>query len=1042
MKNDTNSRVNEVEFSLSLCTAIQISLVRLLESWGIRPDVVTGHSSGEAAAAFAAGAITMKEALAIAWNKGTLTEDFQKRLQRKGGMLAVGMRREAAQALLDDITSGMLVVACVNSPTSVTISGDLPAIAEAEAKLVGMGVFVRRLKVDTAYHSAHMEAFAGPYMEHLEKVLSNTGDFNGVAFSSSTTGQRITHARELGPSYWVKNMVQPVEFVDAFTNMCLDGEKAVDMVVEIGPHGALAGPIRQILETETLEKLSITYLPSLTRKQDAVMAMQKLVSVLVSRNYPVNIGAVNAIDRTYQPETLYDLPHYPWNHQTRYWTEPRVNRLYRQREFPKNDLLGVRIVGLDPKTPAWRHFIRQADMPWIKDHQVQSTVIYPAAGYICMAIEGLSQLLRAHTKSFVGCQLRQVNIKKALVVPDNSHGVETQLRLRSCDKDPMLGSEGWYEFRISSVTATDEWLENCQGYITLTNTTVSKDWVTSREIDSRERNFLETGKIQPEDMFKVLRNLGIHHGPTFQNLIDISRGDNQSLVRLSAGRTADLESQIPGILYNLHPITLDSIIVSAFTALPDTTLQQQTAMLPCSIASVIVQSNDWHATETELQCYSTITRHNSRGFSSSSLTSKQVGSQCVPVVEINNLEFQVLHDSVLPTHNEKRNNSCSTINWGEDLAHTVQEDWKQRSWPAVVHGDHQTVSELELAASYFIREALASLSEYDTSCLDGHLRRLFEWMLQHEKLCRKNSASQEKMVQLLSRKDQIDCLKAFVSNRSVSGKMLCRIGENMVSILKGTVNALELMTEGDLLYRYYKEDIRIKLPYIQVQEYLRLYVHKYPRARILEVGAGAGGFTIPALQVLGGGSPEQPALFSHYSFTDISDGFLHRARQMFTAWGQLMEFKKFDLEVDPTAQSFEAASFDLILAGRSLHATKEITKTLSYLRKLLKPDGKLIIVEDTQDFLDHQLIYGVLPGWWVAEEEHRRNSPHLSVSSWNKLLQQCGFMSIELELSSSKHSLYPSSTLMVSSARGDSLPSYDPGLIVTYGTSCPPTMVR
>lgn len=99
-------------------------------------------------------------------------------------------------------------------------------------------------------------------------------------------------------------------------------------------------------------------------------------------------------------------------------------------------------------------------------------------------------------------------------------------------------------------------------------------------------------------------------------------------------------------------------------------------------------------------------------------------------------------------------------------------------------------------------------------------------------------------------------MKAFVSNRSVSGKILYRISENMVSILKGTVNALELMTEGDLLYRYYKEDIRIKLPHIQVQEYLRLYVYKYPRARILKVGAGTGGFTIPTLQVLGGGSPE------------------------------------------------------------------------------------------------------------------------------------------------------------------------------------------
>lgn len=1032
LKDAATSRLSEVELGLSLCTAVQISLVRLLQSWGIRPGAVAGHSSGEAAAAFAAGALTMREALAVAWNKGTLAEDFQKRMQRKSGMLAVGMSRESAQQFLKGLnSSGSAVIACINGPNSVTLSGDLLAIAELETKIATSGKFVRRLKVNTAYHSNHMEAFADAYLHHLSNVLSNAGHFNGVVFSSSTLGRRVDEAQELGPKYWVKNMVQPVEFVDAFSNMCIDTslsssspEKTVDIVLEIVPHGALAGPIRQILETDKLRGLDILYKSCLTRNKDAVMTMQNLVSFLVCQGYPVDLEAVNSMGDSYKPSTVPDLPSYPWNHQTRYWSEPRMNRLYRLREHPRNHLLGVRVSSTDPETPTWRHFIRQGEMPWVKDHQVQSTVLYPAAGYVCMAIEAISQFLNTPTQPAQGFCLRDIAIGRGLIIPDSNQGVEVQLRLRNCNTDRMLGSEGWFEFWISSVIATNDWTKHCRGYI---STESADEWSQKSEKQLKQRRFFSHRSVEPEKMFTKLHELGIQQGHAFQNIINVQTDNQQSVVNFSPGNVTDLTTYSTKLQPILHPITLDSVIVSAFTTLPDSGLAQKTAMLPHSIDSIFVRPGNLCAAGSEWQTHSSIDTLTSGQFTASSITTRQDGSRAVPVIEISGLCFKSLGNPLLAANGEDALNLCSHITWADDLTHLRQETLIQPLPPSEVCQYHHKTTRLESVASYFIQHALEILTHSDTQHLNPHLRKFYKWMLHQRAPTGLNESASKSLTKM-------------VRNQGISGEMLCRIGQNVAPILRGAVTPLELMTEGDLLYKYYEHDVRTKLPHVHLGEYLRAYAHKYPRANILEVGAGMGACTQVALQVLGGGTTGRAAMFSHYDFTDISGGFLRRGRERFSSWGQLMDYKILDLDVDPAKQSFEASTYDLVLACRSLHATKRIGSTLSDIRKLLKPGGKLIVIEDTEDFLDHQLIYGVLPGWWAGEEDTRQNSPNMTISSWSSAFRRCGFPSVELEVSSSDAAC-KTSTLMICSAQDDAPATQEPEVLVTYVASCPPQAV-
>lgn len=226
-----------------ICVALQICLVDLLSSWGIVPSSVASHSSGEIAAAYAAGALSFKEALGAAYYRSAFAVSDEGSAPT-GSMLAASLNQEKAEEYVAGVREGRAVVACINSPDSVTFSGDLSAINELSARLEADGIFQRKLKVPTAYHSHHMEPLAKPYLEALRKVIRPWQTLNGVVYASPVSGTILTNAKDLGPEHWVANMTQPVLFAQAFENACFDSAPAakagtasanVDFVLEIGP---------------------------------------------------------------------------------------------------------------------------------------------------------------------------------------------------------------------------------------------------------------------------------------------------------------------------------------------------------------------------------------------------------------------------------------------------------------------------------------------------------------------------------------------------------------------------------------------------------------------------------------------------------------------------------------------------------------------------------------------------------------------------------------------------------------------------------------
>ncbi len=212
--------IDDAEFAQPLCTAIQIAIVQLLESWGVRPAVTVGHSSGEIAAGYAAGLISADDAILAAYYRGKVAKD----VHTDGAMMAVGLGAEAVEPYLTD-THGKVVVACHNSPQLVTLSGDADELQAVKARLDASNVFARQVNTKgKAYHSHHMTPVAEKYENLIRAAKAQRGTSRPLATTakmvSSVTNSLLKEKTVLDEKYWSANLCSPVLFNQAVQTIC------------------------------------------------------------------------------------------------------------------------------------------------------------------------------------------------------------------------------------------------------------------------------------------------------------------------------------------------------------------------------------------------------------------------------------------------------------------------------------------------------------------------------------------------------------------------------------------------------------------------------------------------------------------------------------------------------------------------------------------------------------------------------------------------------------------------------------------------------
>lgn len=1003
-----DSRIDEAFISQPLCTAFQIALVNLFQSWAIQPSIVVGHSSGEIAAAYTAGMLTLNDAIGVAYYRGKLSSQLvPKDGSAQGAMLAAGLSAEDAKFYVEGVTSGKATIACINSPKSVTLSGDVKAIDELHSMLEEKGLFSRKLKVNVAYHSVHMKANEKEY-SRLLRDLNVQPKRQGVRFYSSVfPGIAV----ETNTEYWVQNLLSPVRFSEAMKFILESQNEQHLACIEIGPHSALAGPFKQICESLPTGA-NAEYFTSMLRHRDGVEQALNLACDMFKHGWQIDIASINFPVRKTGPRVLTDLPPYAWNHITPHWHEGRLSQNLRHRINPAHSLLGTVSDDSSDLDMRWTKYIRQSELPWLKDHVIRSEVLLPAGAYLAMALEAAKQKASMSGTQVHGYILRDITFSKVLVVPNTSDGVEVSLILEPYRQSSATASSNWNEFRVISFGPDRKAYEHCHGLISVTHN-------PNFNFFSKEKTALATmchDKAMKPGLYKQwlseAASSGNELGPSFQLVSKCCMKDEHIFCTLHVPHTSGSESPLI-----ISVPLMDSILQVTILAIAGKVRAVDGAIVPTSIAELAVSTSICGDPGHELQSRGSTKELGPRDFEGQAI----VAQDREPVVQVTGVRSVCIPRD---EESDKREDRKTKLHWGvlweEDPDHISQEDAAKR-WPTQQLAPHEVVQQvmIEKASWYCLRSAYASLTDADVVKMPPHHRNYYNWMKKRYELGPNSSLPLQKYgdQQECSSTDQntIESTLQQAAATGAQGLMVTRVGRRLLEVLRGQIEPLSLMLEDDLLSQYYAEIPGQDRVYEQAARFLRLAAHRNPTLSVLEIGAGTGyvilwlitctppekssgifktglfclrnhdlpqqtgiseadsyyvnrSATSWILKALGGYDDKYPQ-FSSYVFTDISTGFFEKARTKFKAWGSLISYKSLNIEEDLKAQDFhESGGYDIVVAANVLHATHKMDHTMSQVNKLLKPDGKLVLIEGMGGCRFYgELVFGTLPGWWLGK---------------------------------------------------------------------------
>lgn len=622
-REEAQSRINDVEYGQPLCTILQMALVDLLFSWNILPSTMVGHSSGEIVAAYCRGVLSKEDALKVAYYRGLLYSRMQTGSSSlQGAMMAVGLSESQALDWIDRVTGDSVVIACVNSPSSVTLSGDTTGIRKLYDILRLEGVFVRKLKVDGAYHSPHMEAMSVPYFEAIKDIQISGGHDLRTMFSAVTG--KIADPLELGPRNWVRNLVSPVLFYDALLSLLNPsqshpsvGKADVDILLEIGPHSTLKGPVVQVLERHGIQK--VHYLPMLTRGQNPVQTALSTAAVLLSRGVGVDVAKVNdyAEDNLkHRVIPFTNLPSYSWDHSRTFWAESRISRGYRFRNHPQRSLIGAPYPKLSAKELIWRGFQRISAQPWIEHHKIGGSIMYPAAGYIAMVVEGARQIA-TKGRPIRSFSLRQIHLVAPAIITEESD-LEYTLHFKPYDR---VSTSEWFDFSVSTSLDGQDLQLNCSGMLLIEYTPavgtgmsleLNFEYQKYRDQYCRNRRLCQSSE-NIKGFYEDLAASGLNYGSSFQRISQIRTDDRLSCYVVDIGDCSllndDMSKNRP---HTIHPTVLDAMFQSAFAAYKHPGRNLKTAMVPKSIEEVVVSASIPYEAGTQFKGYSNASKQGFR----------------------------------------------------------------------------------------------------------------------------------------------------------------------------------------------------------------------------------------------------------------------------------------------------------------------------------------------------------------------------------------------------------------------------------------------
>ena len=964
-KGPSSSRIGEATFSQPLCTAVQILQVDLLQAAGIHFDAVVGHSSGEIAAAYAAGFISAEDAICVAYYRGLHSRLASGPNGKPGAMMAVGASAKDTQELCDDPEfCGRVCIAAINSPVSVTLSGDRDAIEELKVILDDEKKFARILKVDKAYHSHHMLSCSEEYLNSMTALnirVDNGG--RSTWFSSVHNGENMSGRQELlKGTYWDSNMTSSVLFEKAITN-AYTALGPFDCALEVGPHPALKGPTLQIIQEISGSELPYTGL--FRRNASAVESVAEGLGYVWSRLGKDAID-LQEYDRYVSGDCpcklVKGLPTYAWDHDE-YWNESRYAKAIRLRPDPVNELLGHMTPDSNEQDIRWRHVLKPIEIPWLLGHRLQNQIVFPAAGYVVTALEAAMAMCKQKRVSASLIELFDVEFGRALVFEMDDSNIEVITSLAGIvRRDPGLIEANFrYHAADGKVASSLNLMATARVHISLGGS--SNEALPAKA--PKPPNLL---KVRADDFYAASRDLEYQWAGPFVALDKLER---------KLGATVGVLNIIEPSGLLLHPALLDAAFQGVLLAysFPDDG-QLWTIHVPGKIERFAVNPS---------LCTREIGKGKPLSFASSHHpeTLKMIGNVDVfpsdpdlrhAIIQVEGLECFPLSRASASDDKE----TFATVVWDvaspdPQLAIATDSDITQE--------DRELAGQLERMTGFIVRKLVreapadhSSLVGEPHSLLQFATKAIFSARAGHIPTWRPEWEN-DTYQQLIS------ACQPFA--HTVEMQILHLIETSLSDIFAADKSPIKL--NGTLDEQFYSDALGLRIANRHLARTVKQLTHHYPHLDILQISSGTGAATKAIFHEIG-------PTFSSYTFTDTSSSHVESSKPWAVPHLHKMIFKVLDMCQDPVAQGFLEQSYDLVVASLDSYSSVVLKQSLQNARRLLKPGGYLINIELLPARSSvYPLIFGAIPGLWQGADEGRVVSPVMSLSDWDHLLQDSGF---------------------------------------------------
>ncbi|KAF6837163.1 beta-ketoacyl synthase domain-containing protein [Colletotrichum plurivorum] len=985
------SKVYDASYSQPLCCAVQILLVRVLAAAGIKFKAVVGHSSGEIACAYAAGLITASQAIRIAYLRGLVSSKAASPNGVEGAMMAAGCSYEDAQELCGlEVFRDRICVAASNASDSITISGDADAIEEAREVLEDESKFARKLKVDKAYHSFHMQPCAKPYVEALQESACDATEPDvpepsTIWISSVRPGHRMRW-QDITAEYWKDNLLSPVLFSTAVEHV-MKNQRPVDLAVEVGCHPALKGPclktIEHCAEPGTPE---LPYVGCMRRGADDIDALAGAFGYMWERFGTASVD-LPGLDKILPQATVNNLtkglPLYPFDRSKSYWLDTRRTRFFlRGGEAKPHPLLGRLTADSTPASPRWHNSLRPGDISWLDGHQLQGQTVFPGAGYVVMVAEAALHV--AATRPVRLLEIFDVEIFKAVTFDDENSLVELSISLE-VDQAPPSAQHVTACFRIDCCLARENAMSaSTSGKLVITLGPGGLDALPAGHAEPPHMT-----NVSVDSFYNELAAVGYGYNNEFRGIASMRRADFKArgAMRLPPGDD-DLV---------LHPATLDNAfqtLMAAVSAPGDGVMRS--LLVPTSIGRIAI--NPFLCGEAQ-RSGGEVTYHAASSTGKMGSVSGDI-EVCDPATG----HVMFLIEGIATK-------AASAATPADDHHMFMHWEWDQlvpdtllnNAERAATDADKEVATAMERIVYFYIRSFLDEHPAEELARLAPHHQTYIYWFEHKMEEARQGHSLFYKPVWEQDQLPDIQELVAkHVDNSQV--RLIQRVGEGLENVFFHDRNAFELMDHDGLLTEFYGSDCGFGPAYHYMQDALAPILHRYPKMDILEIGAGTGGATRYILE------QDPSPSFNSYTFTDISTSFFEKARDKFAPFEEGMEFRALDVRRSPADQGYAPHSYDLVIASNVLHATPNLEETMANVRALLKPGGHLVVVELTDPRHSRfGFIFGLFADWWAGVDDDRVMQPFVTIERWNETLSRTGFSGVVSRFEDEEGEIFPTS---------------------------------